>query len=78
MSGGGGETHVVSLTLEPVEGVLGTVSAVAGCGVHDVVSRVGATSAGELWFTQRDGRDRSGNVALESGHIIYKRIGNKR
>ena len=64
-------THVISLGLEPVKWVFGTVSAVAGCSFHDTVSRVGAASAGDLGFGQRDVRRRSSNIALEPGHIVY-------
>ena len=64
-------TYVVSLLLEPVERVLGTVRTVARCSSLNPVSRVSTTSAGELWCGQGNVRCRSSDVALESGHIIY-------
>lgn len=66
-------THVVSLLLEPVERVLGTVCTVAGCIGGNAVSRVSTAPAGDLWCGQRNVRSRSSDVALESGHIIYTR-----
>jgi hypothetical protein len=66
-----GGTHVVPLRLEPVEWVLSTVSAVTGCSFLHTVGRVGATSAGDLWFCQRNVRGGASDIALESGHIIY-------
>ena len=64
-------TYVVSFLLEPVEGVLGTIRAVAGRGVHNTVGWVGTTSTGDLWLGQGNGRGRSGDVALESVHVVY-------
>lgn len=64
-------TYVVSFLLEPVEGVLGTIRAVAGRGVHNTVGWIGTTSTGDLWLGQGNGRGRSGDVALESVHIVY-------
>jgi len=63
-------TYVVSFLLEPVEGVLGTIRAVSGRGVHNTVGWVGTTSTGDLWLGQGNGRGRSGDVALESVHIV--------
>lgn len=62
--------HVVSLLLEPVERVLGTVCTVTRRSVRDAVSRVSTASAGDLWCGQRNVRCRPSDVALESGHII--------
>ena len=65
-----GETHVVSFLLEPVEGGLGTIGAVTGRGVHNAVRWIGTTSARDLWLGQRNGRSSTGDVTLESIHVI--------
>ena len=67
-----GEAYVVSFLLEPVEGVLGTVSAVTGRGVHNTVRWIGTTSTRDRWLGQRYGRSRSSDVALESVHVVYR------
>ena len=66
------ETHVISFLLEPVEGVLGTVSAVAGRRVHYTVSWIGTASTRDRWLGQRHGRGRSGDIALESVHVVCR------
>ena len=63
-------THVVSLLLEPVKRVLGTVRTVTRRSGRNAVSRVSTASAGDLWCGQRNVRCRPSDVALESGHII--------
>lgn len=62
--------HVVSLLLEPVKRVLGTVRTVTRRSGRNAVSRVSTASAGDLWCGQRNVRCRPSDVALESGHII--------
>ena len=64
-------THVVSFRLEPVEGTLGTVSAVTRRSTRDTISGISTASTRELCFGQRDVRGRSGDVTLESGHVVY-------
>lgn len=68
--GKGAFIHVVLFLLEPVEGALGTVSAVSGGSVRDTVSGVSTAPTRELCFGQRDIRGRSSDVTLETGHII--------
>jgi len=64
-------TYVVSFLLEPVEGVLGTISTVTGRRVHNTVGRIGTASTRDLWLSQGNIRGGSGDVALESSHIVY-------
>ena len=66
-------TYVVSFCLEPIEWVLGAVSAITGCRVRNTVVRVGTTSARELSLGHGNGRGSSSDVALEPGHIVYRR-----
>lgn len=63
-------TYVVSFLLEPVEGVLGAVSAVTGCRVRNTVRRVSTASARELSLGHRDIRGSPSDVALEPGHVV--------
>lgn len=65
-------TYVVSFLLEPVEGVLGAVSAITGCGVRNTVIRVSTTSARDLSLGHGNGRGSSSDVALEPSHIVYR------
>jgi hypothetical protein len=66
-----GKTHVVLLLLEPVEGALGTVSAVTGRSFRDTVGGVSTAPTRELRCGQRNVGGGSGDVALESSHIVY-------
>ena len=66
-------TYVVSLFLEPVEGLFRTVGAVTGRGFHDAPFRICAASAGYLRRRQGNVGHRACNRTPKPVHVIYRR-----
>lgn len=71
-----GSAYVVAFLLEPVQRLLGAVRTVSGRGRFLVVG-VGTAAARDLGFGEWDVRGRASDVALEAGHIVCKRLGEK-